>query len=382
MAEGSAVSAALDGLGRIRWLRWSGLPWAARLIRRSMVDAMIGLGASFFSSRDALERRGSFDDLLGSASKVDAAFVTGHKIMHRQDQHARHIVRLILPNPQCESFLFYEQSVGESIGSLANQIIGATRECREKGIKVRWCPVILHQSFMLGDVDKPTGWLHSEMVLPYSKMNNRPSFRIYRHRFESAIHAYQDIFNKLWDASTEPPANLDSAPISAKALLLTAHMLPSLTDYDRDVRTRAVDDLLDYLNTHIAVLAQQSQTLAETLNDRVRDGSAANSLSALSNNLEVHIRAYSKKLNDYVSKYIDFDDRLRTSWNTWDIVESTIGLRNELNRLSEKPDVLEYLVNNESRSYWIKSVNCMNEWIVKTKKSLVELRRGYIGHKR
>ncbi|MHC2335254.1 hypothetical protein [Bradyrhizobium sp. USDA 4454] len=201
----------LRAISNTRWLRWIGLRQLASWLLARYGRAMIGFGADFFSSRVALEQHRSFDDLIGSTEAIDAIYITGRSFIRNDSKRFRRIRRLILPDPRSDSFRFYEQSTGEP--NLAESVLRATAVCRDDiKIEVRWCEALVQQSVLIGDSDKSTGWVHVELVAPFSKANSRPSFTVTRRRFENVVNSYQEIFSQLWeasyppDASTEPPA--------------------------------------------------------------------------------------------------------------------------------------------------------------------------------
>jgi hypothetical protein len=187
-----------------KWARYTGFRWLARKIRRRMALSMIGIGATFFPSRDALNQSRDFNEFLGTAEDIDAIFVTGRVFIQDHHDKFRRIKRIIFPNPESASFKFYESHTGET--DLAACIRRATVICREKTrMHVRWAPELIQQSILIGDSDKRTGWVHAEFVLPLSTANSRPSITIRRTRYEALVKSYQEIFDKLWDISIEPP---------------------------------------------------------------------------------------------------------------------------------------------------------------------------------
>jgi hypothetical protein len=198
----------LQAIANTRWLRWIGVRQLAVWLLARHSRAMIGFGATFFSSRAALEQHRSFDDLIGSTEAVDAIYVTGRSFIRNDSARFRRIRRLILPDPRSDSFRFYERSTGEP--NLADSVMRATAVCRDDiRIEVRWCQELIQQSILIGDSDKRTGWVHVELAMPYSKANSRPSFTVTKRRFESVVNSYQEAFNRLWDVSYKPDETID-----------------------------------------------------------------------------------------------------------------------------------------------------------------------------
>lgn len=71
----------------------------------------------------------------------------------------------------------------------------------QRETKVAWCPVFLGASITLVDVDKPTGWVHVEPSLPYSRIGSRASYTIYKKFSEETVADMQHVFDELWEIS-------------------------------------------------------------------------------------------------------------------------------------------------------------------------------------
>jgi hypothetical protein len=200
----------LDTLDNVSgWRGWTVAPYVARWLRRRMLRSMMGFGATFFPSREALTKARDFEEFLGTAESIDAIYVVGRSFIRNHSNRFGRFRRVIFPDPTSKSFLFYEAGTGEP--NLAEYVRRSTFACREIGIKVRWCPEIIQHSVLIADSDKRTGWVHVELVMPCSKANTRPSVTIKKSRFESLVESYQETFNRLWDLSVEPP-HQEAAP--------------------------------------------------------------------------------------------------------------------------------------------------------------------------
>lgn len=164
-------------------------------------------GLEFFPDRETLDRQRGYDKTLGSADNIDAIFATGRKVSVHDVPNIRRIKRVILPNPHSSSFIFYANSLADH-PNLANYVISATKEFQDNlNIEVRWLPEMIHHSILIADSDKASGWVHVEIVLPYSKANTRPSFTLQKNHYEGAVNHFAKIFEKMWSNSLPPPIN-------------------------------------------------------------------------------------------------------------------------------------------------------------------------------
>jgi len=154
--------------------------------------------------------------------------VTGRKFLTEKYDAIRHIRRIILPDPNSDSLKFYSSSI-YSEDAVRNHILEATRVCSEEfGIRVRWCPQHIQSTFMLGDAEKRSGWLHAEMVLPFSRANLRPSFTAKKERFPELVDSYQTIFEALWDQASEPQMKV-VAPLQRSEIISISKIMDRLT---------------------------------------------------------------------------------------------------------------------------------------------------------
>ena len=155
----------------------------------------------FFTTREELERAKPFDQFLSKAANIDAVFSTGRGFRYERENWRR-ITRLILPEPTAPSFQFYEGSVSER---LADDIENAIEECRKRHIEVRLSPIFVQQAFMIGDADKPDGWILVEEKLPFmTGHTKRPCFIVEKKAFPGVVSLYKETFEKLWNKSRDP----------------------------------------------------------------------------------------------------------------------------------------------------------------------------------
>lgn len=163
--------------------------------------AMTGEGVEFFPDRNTLVRaHGTLGQRLASASSASGIWVVGQKFYHA-DENVSVMKRLLLPNPDGVSFIYSAEPYHPEI---AEYIRHATNKAIESGTRVRWYDHFVFQSIMLVDTDKPSGWVHVELVLPHSKVERRPGFTVYKRQSEDTVSELQRIFNEMWDDAKEP----------------------------------------------------------------------------------------------------------------------------------------------------------------------------------
>lgn len=381
----------MDSLSILDWLAqrspWWGITWVARKILSGMRGRVMWTpGFRFFATRDVLEKNSDFNEVLGSASHIDAVFVTGYKFKHRRDQNIRRIRRLILPDPAAPSFLFYEKSVGENAYVLANQVREATKICAEHGIKVKWSPILIQQSFLIGNAGQSNSWVHIELVLPFSTKNIRPSMRIQNSRFETLVVSYVEIFEKLWEASADPPKDLSSALSfdHNTTLLIEGPKKPPLTDYDRSQRLRAIDILLSIIKDEFVPLNEEAKTAFEY---RLH-----NSEEVENNKLVVDLDEFGKRASKSITKWYELSDEylkiyddselgeaIKSPKNLFFYSDAAAAMAKELKRMQRPFEgrVGTYLVNNKMRFDFEQAVKELNEWIVKKRAALSAVRNRY-----
>lgn len=133
---------------------------------------------------------------------VSAAWVEGQKFYHQGDQ-LQVMKRLLLPNPESEAFKRYARSVKQA--GIDQAIREVTRDALQHGAKVKWCDMFLCHSITLVDTDKPSGWVHIESALPFSKLAYRPSYTVYKRSAPETVEQMQRIFDELWEDAVKAP---------------------------------------------------------------------------------------------------------------------------------------------------------------------------------
>lgn len=171
---------------------------------RESSDSLQQPWIKFFPDRDALDKYRDFNGALGKCEAIDAVFVTARKLIANDYSNTQKIKRVILPDPDGESFIQFAKSL-KDYPNLANYVKAATAELKEKyGIEVRWFPNMIGYSMLIADASKATGWVHAEMVMPFSKANRRPSVTIYKRGYENTVTTFAKIFEDMWNASNQP----------------------------------------------------------------------------------------------------------------------------------------------------------------------------------
>jgi hypothetical protein len=175
-----------------------------RLFGRRRSGAMTGGGIEFFPTRETLVRaHGTLGSRLKNVSSVSGMWVVGLKFLGaRENIHV--LKRLLLPHPDGDALKNYAKV--SKHGEVIQYIKDATKQAQSNGTKVKWYREFVFASIVLVDTDKPTGWAHVELVMPYSQPENRPSFTIYKRQSEATVSELQRIFDEIWEVASVPPS--------------------------------------------------------------------------------------------------------------------------------------------------------------------------------
>jgi len=73
----------------------------------------------------------------------------------------------------------------------------------------------------------------------------------------------------------------------------------------------------------------------------------------------------------------EIDERLKSKWNNWELVEKTARLAAHLKEIGGRANKVEYMKNNVYRFDWVRTGNEFGEWVLKTKETLEQMRREY-----
>lgn len=154
-------------------------------------------GFEFFPNRAELNRvHGTLASRLTKANEVNAIFAVGAKF-YDAGERLDVIKRLILPNPDSKSFANYSDNVSQRQQAIRR----VTEKAKSRDTDVRWSKDFIFHTLVLTDTDKPTGWAHIESVLPNSTTEQRPSYTIYKIRYDAAVSEMRRLFYKIWDES-------------------------------------------------------------------------------------------------------------------------------------------------------------------------------------
>jgi hypothetical protein len=192
--------AALEGAQGVA--RLTGLPRLARWWLRRRGGVVKAAGFQFFPDRPSLHlAHGNLARRFANVSSVDAIWVVGQGFYHA-GENLTVVKRLLLPNPDDEGFRYLSNTVGAPLTS--DWVKEVTGRAKKSGAKVRWYNNFIFNSIILADVDKPSGWMHIETVLPYSKTTKRPSYTVYKVQSEETVLEMKRIFQEIWDAASDP----------------------------------------------------------------------------------------------------------------------------------------------------------------------------------
>jgi len=159
-------------------------------------------GVKFFTNRNVLQRtHGTLGSRFAGATKVSAMLVVGHKFYISGDK-IEAVKELLLPDPDGKAIKHFAATTERK--DTTRVIKEVTRIARKHGTAVRWYDHFVCHSMLLVDVERPTGWIHIEMVLPYSTHDKRPSYTLYKNGQEEAILEMSRVFREIWDNAHEP----------------------------------------------------------------------------------------------------------------------------------------------------------------------------------
>src|SRR5262249_25124734 len=124
-------------------------------------------------------------------------WLSGQKVF-RPGEDLHKIKRLILPDPSSKSVEEFEKSLPNR-NPLRSDVETALKSAREARIDVRLYPEFTGQSWWIGDRDKSSAFVHIECLIPNSRSERRPSFRVYRWQDENFYQQHCSIFDWMWD---------------------------------------------------------------------------------------------------------------------------------------------------------------------------------------
>lgn len=161
-------------------------------------------GFRFYPTRTILEKSSDYNESLGSATSIYGCYATGRKLWVNYIENAKRIDKALLPDPRSKSFEDLAKSVSE-FPDLRVDVCRSTKKLADDyKIEVQWYPEALHTSFNIGDPEKQSGWVHLEMVLPYTKANMRSSVTTHKTQNEEVVRGIWMAYQEMWKGSSEP----------------------------------------------------------------------------------------------------------------------------------------------------------------------------------
>lgn len=190
--------------GNVQTLWALGLPKLAKWLLRRRRGVVRAGGFLFFPDREALRSVWStLPARFDGVASADAIFMTGHEL-YRGTENLHVVKRVLLPNPTNTGALKWFCETVDS-GDSITAIREMTRRAQKAGAKVKYHPHFMFHSMILADTDRPTGWAHFELILPYCNRDRRPSFTIYKHRSAQTVEEAKRIFDEIWEKATPAP---------------------------------------------------------------------------------------------------------------------------------------------------------------------------------
>ncbi len=160
-------------------------------------------GIEWFTGRHGLDKKRPLSELLETCDRIDIFSLSGTYISECPVGALRSIRRVLLPDPANAEVKQQAERVQNK--DLPADIKKSTRLLiRDHKVPVRWYPSVLFHSLLIVDPEKPDGFFHDELVLPYTAPRERPSMRFYRREYEDVVDGALAAFDRMWDASRTP----------------------------------------------------------------------------------------------------------------------------------------------------------------------------------
>jgi hypothetical protein len=158
-----------------------------------------------YANRNALDGSksgGAF--ALDEVAKGHCVWLSGGKTFNTGNQLNR-IDKIILPDPRSESTKRFQTASEQYTDTdFTNIILTSTKTALRRNVAIGWYPDFVGASWWIGDRETPNAFVHFEVVMPYSRSRERPSFRVYRWQDEGIYKEYCDVFDLMWDAAYKP----------------------------------------------------------------------------------------------------------------------------------------------------------------------------------
>ena len=203
---GETILSLLAWIEAIRYIgpfvRWIGM---SNRIRGWATGNILVNGFEFCSNRAKLDQLRDQETQLRRADAIDAAWASGIKAA-KESKEIHRIRRLILPDPDSDSFKWFVDSLPSRV-RLRNDVLETTRLIQDNHAsttKIRWSKQFVGASFMIGDSDQDSGWLHFEIVMAFCPATERPRFNLLKRKDPVAFSTFLKAFNDLWGDSLPP----------------------------------------------------------------------------------------------------------------------------------------------------------------------------------
>lgn len=160
-------------------------------------------GIEWFTGRHGLDKKRPLSELLRTRERIDLFSLSGTYISQCAVGELRSLHRVLLPDPANPDVRQQAERVQNK--DLPDDIKASTRLLvRDHKVRVRWYPSLLFHSLLIVDPEKPDGFFHDELVLPYTAPRERPSVRFYRREYEDVVLGALAAFDRMWDAGRTP----------------------------------------------------------------------------------------------------------------------------------------------------------------------------------
>lgn len=176
--------------------------WLQKKLEAKPVSAR---GLKFYQDRTVLERESTLFERYTKLNTIDVICIPGTSILNCITTGSNKVDRLILPNPNCDSLAYFDNSY-EPKFQLKSFIETNTKRAKEHHVDIRWSPEFIGYSILIADKHEYDAWVHIEYVLPYSDPQKRPSITIFKKNHPGVFAHFLNAFDKIWD-KLKPPGN-------------------------------------------------------------------------------------------------------------------------------------------------------------------------------
>lgn len=115
--------------------------------------------------------------------------------------------RLLLTHPDSTYLEGLAKILGRSKSSIRSNILELTRMAKECLVEVRWFDGPLGSSMVIIDPRSPSGWARLELLIPYGRPPERPSFRVSMGKGQSAFRRVIEAYERVWNNAEDVPAS-------------------------------------------------------------------------------------------------------------------------------------------------------------------------------